>query len=42
MKPLLHLKTAVLLLYVALCTQVVLNAFEADALAPALPLALVE
>ena len=42
MKPLLHLKTAVLLLYVALCTHMVLSAFEADPVAPALPLALSE
>ena len=30
MKPLLHLKTVVLLVYVALCTQLVLSALEDD------------
>ena len=30
MKPLLHLKTAVLLAYVALCTHLVLDLMQAD------------
>lgn len=36
MKPLLHLKTAVLLAYVALCAHLVLDMMQAD---PALPAA---
>jgi hypothetical protein len=36
MKPLLHLKTVILIAYVALCTQVVLSALEADGAAPPL------
>ena len=43
MKPLLHLKTVVLLVYVALCTHMVLTAFGDDpAPAPTLPMALGE
>jgi len=41
MKPLLHLKTVVLIAYVALCTHMVLVALEADS-APLPPLAIGE
>ncbi len=39
MKPLLHLKTAILIAYVALCTHLVLGLMRADPVMQAVPLA---
>ena len=39
MKPLLHLKTAILIAYVALCTHLVIDVMQADPLLHSAPVA---